>query len=715
MSETLKNAIAGLTLIGFFVVSHFLKLNVQVLIRFVWLFAILFHAWILGRRFLPTSNDTVQTVYGGTLFFAILALLQTVWFYTGTGMDSISDFCTVLLAMLAVQICNLLTHEPDEPPQITVKETWTWKHTVSFLLSVAITMSAFLFVLHGAWSAQTTNALRTPWPLLPHGTLLAIALLWLCIPVTGWLTESAWWTACQAAFALFTTTAIAPLLYTLGFGFDGFLHVAGESQILTSGTLNPKPFYYIGQYVFTTWLSRGLALPVESIDRWLVPVACALLIPFSLFFSAKRESNLRRSLWSFGLLLLPLEAFIATTPQSFAYVLGVAALLLSLATAEDVHDFAPLLFAAWSVVVHPLAGVPFFFLCLALLIVRRTKATVHFPYKKVFAWTCALLAPFSVPALFILLSAFGHTPIAWNFQSIVSWTPWQSLLSSLVPWLGNAYTLWPAWTSFVAKSLPFVVLCGAITSCVVSPKEQRTSYILLSVSSILFLVAGAILRAAGDFSFLIAYERGNYADRLTVIATLCLVVASLPAMARLLEVARRRASLLAVFLLVALGAFAAAQTYNALPRNDALVTGHGWSVGVSDIQAVQAIDADANSQPYTVLADQSVSAAAISQLGFKRYNGDVFYYPIPTGGPLYNVFLDMTYKQATRDTAAQAASLGGSKLVYVVVNDYWWNANNLDQTLAGIADKQWSFGPAGGALGTSASVYKFDFSSSTSR
>ena len=715
MSETLKNAIAGLALISVFIVSYFLKLDVQLIIRFVWLFGILFHAWILGRRFLPTSNDAVQTIYGGTLFFAILAVLQTIWFYTGTPMDTTSDFCTVLVAMIAVQICNLLTHEPEEPPAITIKEIWTWKHTVSFLLSVAITLTAFLFVLHGAWIAQTTNALRTPWPLLPHGTLLAIGLLWIIIPITAWLTKSTWWTTCQAGFALFATTAITPLLYTLGFGFDGFLHIAGENQILLTGTLNPKPLYYIGQYVFTTWLSRGLMLPIQGIDRWLVPVACALLIPFSLFFSAKRESSLLRSLWPFGLVLLPLEAFIATTPQSFAYILGISALLLSLATAEDVHDFAPLLFAIWSIIVHPLAGVPFFFLCLALLIVRRTQENVRFPLKQLFAWLCAIVAGVSIPLLFIALSVFGHTPIAWNFASILSWSPWHDLLTSLAPWLGNTFSLWPAWATLVAKSLPFVAGSAAIISCVVVPKEQRSSYLILCVTSTLFVISGAVLKAAGDFAFLIDYERGNYADRLTVIAIFCLVVASLPALARLFELVRRRASLLSIFLLAFFGAFAAAQTYNALPRNDALVTGHGWSVGLADIQAVQQIDHDAGDRPYTVLADQSVSAAAVSQFGFKRYNGDVFYYPIPTGGPLYNVYLDMTYKQATRDTAYQAAKLGNSKIVYVVVNDYWWNATTLDQSLQAIANAHWSLGPTGGALGTSAEVYKFDFSTSSSR
>jgi len=166
----------------------------------------------------------------------------------------------------------------------------------------------------------------------------------------------------------------------------------------------------------------------------------------------------------------------------------------------------------------------------------------------------------------------------------------------------------------------------------------------------------------------------------------------------------------AAYLVVCL-TLATALSYNALPRNDALVAGHGWSVGQADIEAVRAIEHESHGQPYTVLANQSVSAAAVSQLGFKRYHGETFFYPIPTGGELYNTFLRMTYNEPSRETAREAAKLGGTNVVYLVVNDYWWNARNLNDTLVTLADSSWAYGDASKGPGHATTVYKFDFTS----
>jgi hypothetical protein len=82
-----------------------------------------------------------------------------------------------------------------------------------------------------------------------------------------------------------------------------------------------------------------------------------------------------------------------------------------------------------------------------------------------------------------------------------------------------------------------------------------------------------------------------------------------------------------------------------------------------------------------------VSAAAVSVFGFKRYHNDVFYYPIPTGGPLYNTFLWASYEDPSRETMREAARLGGSDLVYFVVNDYWWDATALMDAAASSTDR----------------------------
>jgi hypothetical protein len=74
-----------------------------------------------------------------------------------------------------------------------------------------------------------------------------------------------------------------------------------------------------------------------------------------------------------------------------------------------------------------------------------------------------------------------------------------------------------------------------------------------------------------------------------------------------------------------------------------------------------------------VLADQQVSAAAIKEFGFaKYYQNGIFYYPVPTGGPLYPFYLDMVYESPSRQTIFAAMDLAGVRESYFVLNKYWW-------------------------------------------
>ena len=288
--------------------------------------------------------------------------------------------------------------------------------------------------------------------------------------------------------------------------------------------------------------------------------------------------------------------------------------------------------------------------------------------------------------------------------------PWSALAAWLVPWIGNKFTVWPALATLAMKALPFILLAGAAGSSILKPKKERQLAILSLAAACFLFLASVLLQSAGDFAFLIDYERGNYADRLKLLGMFCLLPASLPAFAWMLNKAREKQPLVGAALFCGFLTLTAASAYNALPRHDALVVGRGWSVGQADLEAVRSIDRDAGSQAYTVLADQSVSAAAVSELGFKRYFGDVFFYPIPTGGPLYEIFLRMTYREPTPETVMDAGKLGGSKLVYVVINDYWWNAESVNQAIADFAPEQWTFGATDQGLGKSVHVYKLDLS-----
>lgn len=705
MKERYKDLLAGLVLLGVFFTNQ-TWISGYTVGHFVTFFSILYPSYLLGRRTIPGASWFASVGFGSLLYLALQSIVQTAWFYAGGKLDLQSDMWTMGIAMLICLLISAILPTPEAEKKVPNEPD---KHAIIYaIVLTAISGVAAYFVIHGAWVSGVTHSIRTPWPLMPSGALLALALAWLSVLLSAWLVARPAFTAFLAAVAIFSTTAIAPLIYRIGFGFDGFLHIASEKIIQNTATLSPKPLYYMGQYVFTTWLSRFTNLPVEQLDRWLVPVAAAIFFSVCVYFAFARHGRIT-SLAAF--LLLPLGVFVATTPQSLAYILGLSAILLALDQDENrVRFIAPLILTAWGVAAHPLAGIPFSLMVIAILLAKsggipRTKI-IFGALASIFVIGSAI----SVPAMFLVLSKSGNTLINWQPQTIFSLQPWSNFLGRFLPYIGNHYVFWPAWSTLTEQALPCLLLLASIIT--LTRKDiRRTPYAMALAAAILFLIVGALLKSAGEFAFLIDYERGNYADRLNTMSIMLLFAAALPGITALLEKTKTAGLFRGTATIVLLLSFSAGLAYGSLPRHDAMVVGRGWSTSATDIEAVRAIQSDADKHPYTVLANQSVSAAAVLQFGFQRYAADdVFYYPIPTGGPLYQIYLDMTYKDPTRAAAQEAGRLGDSSLVYVVINDYWWRAEMTNEALSAIADEEMEFGDATKGVGNSIKVYKFDLS-----
>lgn len=639
---------------------------------------------------------------GRTVLFSILtilaiqSILQTVWYYAGGRLNLTTDILSTAVAILAV--IPLLAKEgikgryvvggipPLAPPSLGGETTRTNGAVLIFTVALLLTTS----VLYSAWSHATTDAIRTPWSLMPHGTFLAIALLGILGWIAAWKMHSAILSTCFSILTLASIVFIAPFIYKTGFGFDGFLHRASEQVILTTGTLNPYPPSYIGQYVFVTSLARitHYALRIttlRSIDLFLVPIF-TLLLPFAVFLAFP---NVKRRLYTLAALasFLPLSAFVATTPQSFAYLLGLLALIFSFAArTKNIHPILPLALAAWSLAAHPLAGIVFFFATLLMLWITREERFGRSPFHSPVSWLLVAGATVGVPTAF-LFNNFrgGYSATLWNVSQL-----WHGLALPV-----NHLALWADWAQWIGFLFPLALVASALYASFHN-REHRSHWLFLVLTALGVALAGLFLRLTGNFSFLIDYERTNYADRLFLMTQLLLLLPALDGVSAWFERASSHLSKTSlIFLLLFFGAWQSGQAYLALPRHDATITGHGWSVGRADQKTVRWIDQDARGERYTVLANQSVSAAAVEAFGFARYAKlaahssqltAVFYYPIPTGGPLYQLYLQMT-DEPNREIIKQAAQLGQSSLVYVVLNEYWWDAERVAEKLSALADQ----------------------------
>ncbi len=699
------NLVLGLALAAIQGLDAGLAILPPALSAFVAFFGISWLGFETGRRLEDADGEglprPIAAILGVGILVATAATLQTALFYLGLRLgvatDALSEAAVFALAAAGLWFRPIVeapapeTPEPEEPVG-----TAPWIVPAILASSAALLLAA---IAAGAQGAATDASIRTPWPLLPDGSLVAAGLLWALSLAAAAVRMPVALRTLIAACALGGTVVVAPLVYRVGFGFDGFLHVASEQIVERTGTLSPKPPYYIGQYAATTWLARRLDLPLVAVDRWLAPIAAALLIPAGV---ALRRRG--RGVW--GMALLPLAAFVATTPQSLAYILGLVAVL-------GAAEWAVLLpFAAWSLTTHPLAGLPLALFAGAVFLARRQGAAPEGRIRSadiarlVGAALIALAAAVAVPAAFVWLGGRSGTVIAWKLDGAMV-DVWKSWAASIVPDFGNAFAAWPAWSRLAAQGSIAALALAAGSSLRKSGSDRREAAVALLAAGALTLAA-AVLKTAGDFLFLIDYERGNYADRLVTLAALVLFPAALPALAGIARRLRQEGPALAALAIAAAGTLGAGQTYASLPRHDALTLGRGWSVGRADIDAVRLIDADAGGRAYAVLANQSTSAAAVREFGFKRYVDDVFYYPIPTGGPLYEQFLQLVYREPSMEPIQEAARLTASERVYAVIDDYWNNAEALDESLSALADGTWTVGDPTAGLGHAARVYRFD-------
>jgi len=136
-----------------------------------------------------------------------------------------------------------------------------------------------------------------------------------------------------------------------------------------------------------------------------------------------------------------------------------------------------------------------------------------------------------------------------------------------------------------------------------------------------------------------------------------------------------------------------ALTYTAYPRDDGFTRSRGFNVSQSDIDAAWAIEEYADGSTYSVLANQAMSAAALQEFGFKQYfPGDIFYYPIPTGGELYSYYLQMADEAPTKEVVEKVRELTGAETIFFALHDYWWQADRIKEIAKQESDDWFAIG-----------------------
>jgi hypothetical protein len=672
---------------------------------------------LIGQLAMPWEKRIWQMLLGFLLQTAMLMILGSA-VYLFFNLKPMAVLTVILLTPLVAQILALFVHrltkkQPFAVPVINPTNPQKKRRYLSAVMGLVFAIGLIIliwFEFEILATASTELSIRSPWDEVPRLFFIIFFLITLlCLSLTiGRLVEKAILLPAMGLSLLATTVAVT--VYSIGFGFDSFIHQATESHIFAYGEMTPKPFYYLGQYALVTVLARLVGGHVVTIDAWLVPTAFSLVLPLA-YWSLRRSFNWSSSICAAAclpLLALPLASFIVTTPQGLANILLLLTsfVLLASAISTVVPKWIPVLLALATVTAHPLAGAPLFIFVLMIIYLDASRGLRRLPEIR---WTffikLTILAGIALPLMFIINSRFSGAEVILDQETIrtlvaiieelknpeLQTRRFSSTLDLVYFWRTTRTVSW------ATMGLAGLLLLWLMGRRIVNERQRETS-IAFAAGALAFLANYILLRIWIRFPFLIEYERTNYADRLAELTLFILAPLALYTFGRLLQHLRTNwFPMLNTGLILLLAAIITANIYLAYPRRDKYESSRGWSTGNSDLKTVSAIDEDANNN-YVVLANQSVAAAAIHQLGFKKYfvkedgqrSEPIFFYPIPTGGPLYQIFLEANDNYGTREAIKPAFDLTSAETVYYVVNHYWWQAQQIIIKAKHEADTWWS-------------------------
>lgn len=488
----------------------------------------------------------------------------------------------------------------------------------------------------------------------------------------------------QTALHVFVTYSIAAIFYPLGFGFDGFIHRATETWIAQNGFILPKQPFYIGQYGLVVWLHNITTLPIFYLDVFLVPLLASLSLPAAVSRALKKVWNISYQKALIYFWIIPIIFYLSlhlTTPHNLVILLLFLGVFTTLPYLYDADTFlAPLLIAIWALLTHPLIGAPLFLFTICAYLIKKNR------FPKAILITYTFLLATVVPLMFtthLLLSGQPLPDLLNPFEKIGHFLH----LFSRPYWYAQSsplhIELLYAWQWIIAPLVTLIGLLGFYTYS----KKKRVDYLLL-LSFFAFIIGAYLLRSWVVFPDVIELEQGDYPLRLLKTSVIFL----LPYIMLLfhkMDVKIQKKSFRHV-IGIGVAGLLMISLYLAYPQRNQKVWFPGFNVTLSDVKAAQWIHDDNIDDNYVVLANPMVSMAALEKYSFKKSymtsEGELFYYAIPTGGPLYKIYQKMLYEGQNREYMQEALDLTGANKAYFVINSYWSNFEDITQEAQKNAD-----------------------------
>ncbi|MEK7648900.1 MAG: hypothetical protein AAB400_03200 [Patescibacteria group bacterium] len=627
----------------------------------------------------------------GIFAFSVFVILSSIAYLT-VGITLLSSF-VVLLGSILIAFAAQRSFPVSEKQPLTDKKI----HVLAYLLpSSAILFDCiFLFAL---WNARTNAPLQTPWSLVPWWMFVCVAISFFCLVQTALrasVVSRIQWVAMSVHF--FTIYGIALIAFPYGFGYDPLIHQTAEEYIKLHGVITPLQPLYIGQYGIVSALSFLTAIPIDIIDRFLVPILVVATLPFIIFFGLVRGygCSVRRAHIAIVLFTLyPLTELTFTVPHNLTVILLLWWIFL--APIWQQHVFSKIILWCISLAamaIHPLIGVPLVISTLALSlhtwkVVQRHRIALLFGVGACIG--VALVTLFAIYRFMHGMTLFESRTLSSAFEKIKSILafPRSVGMASLGSSIINYY-------EYFIKATFFVI--GIVCSIVYSKKTHL--HIPSSSLAIGLAIAAFGLSMYITLPGIVVNEQGEFAARLYRIipAIFFPLLISFPLPMILKQILNN--GIVRVLSISILSISAALSLYLMYPQVNEFKPRAGWNASADDFEAVRFIEDIEKGGEYVVASDQLFAAVGLRVLGFEKtfknaLSDKMHTYaisPIESLYPYSNYFL---YGEVNEEIIHNLKKVIQDRPLYLVVHSYWYRQRGIEREVEGLGGSKILISPS---------------------
>jgi hypothetical protein len=603
---------------------------------------LVFNAFFWGFQ-ITRKQKLFSNIYWGILvMFCLIIIAGGISYFIFALNNFVIIFLIIITGTIPILAFNHI--KKLELPKLT------YKFEITHILYLLLVLTCF----YELFLARTSTSIVSPWHVVNVKVFIFYALATFFLIISYFRTENKTISLILTSIHFLLSTSVALIVYKLGFGYDPIIHQTTEKHILEHGIIHPKPFYYLGQYSLIVWLAKLTQIRIEILDKLLLFGFTVIYLPKFIFESLRSFLKNENTVLICTLLFLalPYTFFINTTPfgLSLFFITAIIFVAIKYFTSKDkITKLYLILFTAASLIIHPLAGLCALIFWIAVLIPRTPQ-----PYKPFLA----ILNFFIIPLAFIANSG-GSTTFAFSAFNInlLYLENHFNIIKDLIYSYGFNYDI-------------FIIILGVTGLIFLSKKFKWSKYYLLGAFYI--WVNYLIIKYFLVFNDLIEYERSAFSERIYYI----LLILLLPGVFTLIyllinRIINNKQIVPKLFILFLIIFLITSSFYLSYPAKDDYQANHGYSISNADFDAVTFIENNSKGEPYIVLANQTTSSAALKTFGFNSYYNNHFYYPIPTGGELYNLYLDMVNNGPSLETIHSVRELTGVDTVYFSISNYW--------------------------------------------